>query len=977
MVRMGRTPKGWSQSAATQKSSGKPKHSSPTLQPGRITTNVIASVYGPLLIDKATEIAEEYASALLDWEEIVKSSDNATTSLPPPPKKPRLFSTQQSLDELTDLIRSTSRSISGSGIWRARAHAAKFERLLDEKYGFLRPLLTHPTVEAWAKWAQRKHALGHFSLLRTTDLPLSTPTSVMLLFMLQRNKVRTDALILAALFLLVGLQPWALVCLVCYGVYWKERRRSELPRNAKVGKKKDIKAVPPYYGPTTQDKQEILLQPVGTPIPEDKQKELNELYDTMIVGTGIDTLYCAALLSRMGYRTLVLCPTEDASGCLTVDNEPFWSTVPFDVNDSKVGKIQATQQILAPALCSTTDAQGGVRFATIGTEADGFAYDVISVPGMGGGVTSSEEEGGSDGCIPFVLRAGGIASVAEDSSLYLGDGWDNMGHSSIAQYIHMCVGLNADATEYYYPKMLFKDQQAAWTSIMSGGKWSSTAYGATAIRHAGDFLKRFIPLHPHVRSLAAAIGCRNEDVRPSQTSMAVHVSHVAAAADPMGFAYPVGGPRSLGHALRNTVEVLGGKVVTGVRVQEFVFEEVQQHEQEQSKSQVNDEKKVAPRCVGVKLCNGAELRLKKVAEMGQEYKGAVISFLGVVPTCIKIPSTVRDAYGIPAGVPALKERRPLIHILYGLNGSASDLNLPAADWWRLPSCSLPKDSVDATTGRVTPGNVGGDDQIVNNPDTEEKKGGEENKKTSETEQPPTESTNSFTLDPVSKSAKTKGTTKKFQTGRSWMRISFPSVKDPSWHERHPHMSTCVATIESDDDFCRMINGKPSFAMIGKPSSGETQRLKERVLRDLLASFPQLEGKVAFEELRGPYNAGLSQSAEKFAVKGVRPETQYPGLLLGGKDLTVDSFSGSIAGAWLAANAVMGYTVIDAVLLQKNITTDLEHFLPQPSSSSEVDVDLAVPFTPLVIPSESKGEDQWTATEGEEGCDITAEDSKES
>jgi hypothetical protein len=132
--------------------------------------------------------------------------------------------------------------------------------------------------------------------------------------------------------------------------------------------------------------------------------------------------------------------------------------------NGKVANTQAIQKLLAPALCSTNDAQGGVRFASIGTEADGYSYDVISVPGLGyGSVASSFDDGGSshsdDGSminkniangIPFVLRAGGIASIAQDSALELGDGWFEEGKvdqstSSIAQYVTMCAKLNMDA----------------------------------------------------------------------------------------------------------------------------------------------------------------------------------------------------------------------------------------------------------------------------------------------------------------------------------------------------------------------------------------------------------------------------------------------------------------------------------------------------------------------------------------------------
>lgn len=307
----------------------------------------------------------------------------------------------------------------------------------------------------------------------------------------------------------------------------------------------------------------------------------------------------------------------------------------------------------------------------------------------------------------------------------------------------------------------------------------------------------------------------------------------------------------------------------------------------------------------------------------------------------------------------------MIHILYGLNGSSFDLNLPAADWWRLPSCSLPQEVIDAMTEPSSPGNGGKNNDVASVAVSEDIKVGQA---PSEVEQQVSETTVSFSLDHSNRGA--KNTTNKFQTGKSWMRISFPSAKDPSWNERHPDKSTCVVTIEADDEFCRMISGKPSFAMMAKPSSGEIQRLKDRVMRDLLDKFPQLEGKIAFQELRGPYHAGLSQSAEKFAVTGVRPETPYPGLYLGGKDLVVDSFCGSITGAWLAVNAVMGYTVVDTVLLEKNVTADLEQFLPSLKVSEDDDV--AVKFKPRT-PSTFSDKNPQPSNE----VDCTAEDSKES
>jgi len=61
----------------------------------------------------------------------------------------------------------------------------------------------------------------------------------------------------------------------------------------------------------------------------------------------------------------------------------------------------------------------------------------------------------------------------------------------------------------------------------------------------------------------------------------------------------------------------------------------------------------------------------------------------------------------------------------------------------------------------------------------------------------------------------------------------------------------------------------------------------------------------------------------------------------------DSTSGAVVGGWLAANAVVGYSLIDHVYLRKDITSDLRRFLDEPSMETMrggvVVEDVAVPF----------------------------------
>ena len=140
------------------------------------------------------------------------------------------------------------------------------------------------------------------------------------------------------------------------------------------------------------------------------------------------------------------------------------------------------------------------------------------------------------------------------------------------------------------------------------------------------------------------------------------------------------------------------------------------------------------------------------------------------------------------------------------------------------------------------------------------------------------------------------------------------------------------------------------------------------MKDVTENFPQLEDKVECVQLCGPFRSGLVQNPIRFAIRGNRPESPYPGLYVGGSDLTIaDSFSGSVVGSWLAANAVMGYSMIDYTYLKKNITSDLGQFLEEPSVVYDnEEEDLAVPFeNNNVVSKGKKDEDNVNPTSAAE------------
>lgn len=133
------------------------------------------------------------------------------------------------------------------------------------------------------------------------------------------------------------------------------------------------------------------------------------------------------------------------------------------------------------------------------------------------------------------------------------------------------------------------------------------------------------------------------------------------------------------------------------------------------------------------------------------------------------------------------------------------------------------------------------------------------------------------------------------------------------------------------------------------------------------------GKIECVQICGPLRSGLTQDLARFGIKGNKPKMPYPGLFIGGSDLTVaDSTSGSIVSGWLAANAIMGYSFIDHLYLKKNITTDLQQVLDEPNMATvrggEVVDDVAVPFKEL--------KDDKKAEEVVEVTNTAAESTKE-
>jgi hypothetical protein len=828
-----------------------PKYISTETVIGQVSPDLIETVFAPKMIQLASESLERYAEGILLYNDALqemKSTNQSeeaevaidgtiSTSMDDliPPQIP-FYESQLRIDELNDLLSETSDHFMSKG-YKVHVKAAKFERLLDEKYGVFRPFIKdHPEIEQFIRSLQRKYVSGYFHPLRQSSPPIPRSTSVILLFMLYRGKVPLNIVLLAALFLLVGLQPWALVAIILIGQGVVYRRKHRV-----VGTmKRKIHTVTPHYSECANNeaaKRSLLRFPVGSPLKENETIDCTN-YDVIMIGHGPSTLYTASLLSRAGRKVLILSSESDASGCLKfqsistsvgsdlkINNElkEQISNLEFDVDYNNIPKISRQQELMAPALATATDCQGGIRFAKIGSNGDDYAFEILSVPGMGCHDSESFDSGNGD--VPFILKGSGtLRSLMDDAAEYLGDQHPvlDSNESSTGRYVTACETINAKAAYFYLSKVLPE------TSNKFRG---SSPYGDSTLHKTAEFLNRNFALNPHLRSLMAAIGMKVENISPSGTCLAAHVTNICNSINEEGMHYPVGGPRALCHAFANIIEKHGGRIITSAPIAELVFDQ----SIPVKKKSKRDKEPSAPFCVGVKLRTGTEIRFGvERYKQPPPFCPVVVSMEGFIQTFIRhLPDDIRTQFKVPRGVPALSERRPVVHILFAIKGIAADLNVTGADYYRIPGAALAHDRYDQSTGEVQYGDIGWVDEdqtVIDEP--------------AETKGKNADTLGPDNIDTTTAVRRKKKKHVKYEAGQSWVRISFPSAKDPSFVSRHGNITTCVVTIEADDDFVQQYDTKPKIFMRKKPtasSPGDIQRLCDRVKRDLFDIYPQLTG----------------------------------------------------------------------------------------------------------------------------------------
>lgn len=755
--------------------------------------------------------------------------------------------------------------------WKSTADAAKKERELDEKYGVWKHVILNP----WFQWVMGLLD-DLFAIELMGEARMAPAAIVVLLFMLYRAKQPLSYLALAAAFfynihpilvggLTVGMKVWAL----------RRKPKGYVPPNKRAG----VGVGAGETGATAdedKDKRPTRLRK-GDGLSADARDmqtltSLPKEVDHIVLGSDVGGLYTAALLARVGHTVLVLESGDSLGNCMTE-----MKGVQVDYGLLSVGKLQVYDKMLQSAYLEGAPA---VKWSRVGTEENGYSFDVARVGNLG----------------DVVYRAGKQALI--DDQVISAPGPENRGR--VGMFVTRVESVAREQAAFWVGR-LFGQKTAGWIAMIFG-----QGYGGIGGRTVQEVTSVTLPEWGSLDVMRG--GFRTENLGPGEVSFAAYVSALSQGME--GLNWPQGGYRSVARALVPTIKEAGGMVLTRVKVKGILMSVTKRGEKKEKGGDTGQTSAAAGkrRAVGVMLENGLEIKCRE----------SIIGSSGVVPLFTQwLPKEV----ALPFGGDHLEEARPRLYTLLLLKGSAEELDLPASDYYQVPT-------EDGVGGEVP----GGWFHVY------------------------------------------------FPSAKHPSGVAAPAIgggggkKQQQQHLPQEQLySTCVIETEADDDIVeacyRRMDGStssrpavqiaPGLAATGptappspppslpnagvfgpgpglkyykmkQPSDAKIRRLQQMMMKRLVQLYPQIAGQ--FEEEHGgiqtigPFRVGLSHRPARFVAPGLRTRIA-PGVenvFLGGGDLVLGTFGGSVMGGWLAAHSALGYGAVDLLMLGRSLNEDLKN-----------------------------------------------------
>jgi len=147
-------------------------------------------------------------------------------------------------------------------------------------------------------------------------------------------------------------------------------------------------------------------------------------------------------------------------------------------------------------------------------------------------------------------------------------------------------------------------------------------------------------------------------------------------------------------------------------------------------------------------------------------------------------------------------------------------------------------------------------------------------------------------------------------------VSFPSAKDPDYLNRHPGTATIEIVAPAPYRMFEHWKGT-TWGKRGDDYEALKARLSARLLAELYARLPQLEGRIDYHELSTPLSTewfaayrhgelyGLDHTPERLQQDWLRPQTSVHGLWLTGQDILTCGVTGAMMAGLLTVTAMVG------------------------------------------------------------------------
>jgi hypothetical protein len=239
--------------------------------------------------------------------------------------------------------------------WKDGANKRRYERELYERYGPFKDIILHPTYQ-YLKATMEENV--------NTDIIIGEPlipfaTAIIILFMLHK-RVNNTVLTLAAAFLF-NLNPcYITIITLMYYLFGRTKK----PKQYIKSNNRELKKYADYKTYKIQDYGDVNVQ---------QKNDMNEIFDHILIGNDISTLFTAALLSKNGHKCCVL----QAAGAPSMEINPLGTPTPAPLRNLSIGKVDRYQFLFD--LVTGDDEDQRILFAPIGEESTGYTHSMVKI----------------------------------------------------------------------------------------------------------------------------------------------------------------------------------------------------------------------------------------------------------------------------------------------------------------------------------------------------------------------------------------------------------------------------------------------------------------------------------------------------------------------------------------------------------------------------------------------------------------------